>query len=144
MEIRKYRKSDFKSVKYVCRTGKHFNDHLEYYNDNYYSPYVGIINKKIVAVLVTYRQGESLHVEHVEVDPEHRSKGIGTELMNHADQIAKKQGLKAVMLETLETNKRAQKLYKKLGYKLVGKFKNYYDEPMQLFRRKLRFGREGI
>ncbi|MEM7187516.1 MAG: GNAT family N-acetyltransferase [Bacteroidota bacterium] len=49
------------------------------------------------------------------VDPQGRGKGIGAALMRQAQQYAREQGCKSLVLETAVDNP-AQKLYKRLGW----------------------------
>jgi GNAT superfamily N-acetyltransferase len=55
-------------------------------------------------------------VEDVVVDEEHRSKGIGREMMNYAMEISKKHGCYKLMLSSNTTRERAHKFYEKLGF----------------------------
>ena len=59
------------------------------------------------------------------VSPNHRTKGIGSALLNHAHAWAKSQGAFRVVLETAHTNTTAQSVYEGLGYKLETEFRKY-------------------
>ncbi len=50
-----------------------------------------------------------------------RGIGIGTAIMKTLIEEAKKAGLKVLVLDVFDTNKTAKKLYKKMGFKEVGK-----------------------
>ena len=50
------------------------------------------------------------------VDPAFRGQGIGTELIQFAEQYAKENGYERISLVVEQNNTKAQKLYTKLGY----------------------------
>lgn len=50
----------------------------------------------------------------------YRGIGIGTELMNEAENQARRLGLEILNLEVFETNERAKHVYGKVGYREVG------------------------
>lgn len=58
-------------------------------------------------------------------ESEGRGKGIGVEAMNYIEEQIKKDGLKRIELGVFEFNTRAQKLYKKLGYKEIGRLEDF-------------------
>ena len=53
------------------------------------------------------------------VDEAYRSKGIGTKLIEYAEDFVLKQGGEALDLNVFAFNKRAIKLYERLGYKIT-------------------------
>lgn len=55
------------------------------------------------------------------VDPEHWGSGVGTKLLNSANDHANKIGKKSIELWTVSNNHRAKSLYKNRGYRLVDK-----------------------
>jgi len=62
------------------------------------------------------------------VDPAYRRKGIGKRLLEFILKYAKRKGYKIFCIETTshEKQKAAMKLFKKFGFKKVGRIKNYY------------------
>jgi len=56
-------------------------------------------------------------VGNISVDPAYRGKGIGTKLFQKAKVIAKKRGAKRMSVESLTTNAKALKFYKRNGFK---------------------------
>jgi len=51
----------------------------------------------------------------------YRDRGIGTELMRMAEELARGRGLKMITLAVFSTNSRAIHVYEKLGYRVVGR-----------------------
>lgn len=61
-----------------------------------------------------------------------RGRGVGFASLKYLEAQIKKQGLKRIELGVFEFNKSAQKLYNKLGYREIGKNKQftYYQDRM--------------
>ncbi len=58
------------------------------------------------------------NVQDLYVDEKQRNKGIGTQLIQEAERLAKEKGYKAISLAVNPTlNQQAKELYEKLGYK---------------------------
>lgn len=53
------------------------------------------------------------------VAPEQRGRGIGTALLDAAGELARGRGLRAVGLSVVDTNPRAEALYRRLGFRSV-------------------------
>ena len=56
----------------------------------------------------------------ISVREPYRSKGVGSELMYNAEELAKKAGAKRIELEVFAKNERALRLYERLGYEKEG------------------------
>jgi len=69
--------------------------------------------------------GES-HILNITVRPESQGQGIGSKLMKHFLQLARRHDADIVMLEVRPSNKAAIKLYEKLGFNEIGVRRNYY------------------
>lgn len=63
------------------------------------------------------------------VIPAYRSRGIATMLMAAAEDMCGKRAVKTVLLEVIEGNMRAQRLYQQLGYKVVRKYLSAEGRP---------------
>lgn len=66
------------------------------------------------------------HIVALGVAPEHRLKGYGYHLMEATETSFFKQGARTVRLEVRTSNEAAQRLYIKLGYKIVRRMPGYY------------------
>ncbi|WP_432510046.1 GNAT family N-acetyltransferase [Kineococcus sp. SYSU DK001] len=74
-------------------------------------------------VLAPLRRGDVpgvLVLDGLCVDAGHRSAGIGSALLTAADALARDLGLRAVQLTVVDTNPRAEALYRRRGYTEVG------------------------
>lgn len=65
-------------------------------------------------------------IYNIAVAPEFRREGIGEELLRHMINKAEESGCSLVTLEVRDGNKAAMELYKKLGFREVGRRKGYY------------------
>ena len=69
--------------------------------------------------------GES-HILNLTVRPESQRQGIGSHLLKHFQQLARRHGADTLMLEVRPSNRGAITLYEKLGFNEVGMRRNYY------------------
>ncbi|MEM3640685.1 MAG: ribosomal protein S18-alanine N-acetyltransferase [Candidatus Bathyarchaeia archaeon] len=98
------------------------------------------VNGQIVGFIIgrIYIDEESLigHILTLDVSPTHRQKGIAQRLLLEIEKIFKGKGVKECRLEVREDNIAAINLYRKLGYKKVGKLRHYYENAHGLYLRK--------
>ncbi|MGH9451539.1 MAG: GNAT family N-acetyltransferase [Terriglobia bacterium] len=69
----------------------------------------------------------SVHIITIDVTEEARRRGVGSALMDAAEEWAERQGAKQLALETAEDNHAAQSFYANRGYAKVDKLEGYYD-----------------
>ena len=65
-------------------------------------------------------------IYNIAIAPEFRREGIGEALLRHLIDKADADGCKLVTLEVRSGNEAAMELYKKLGFREVGRRKGYY------------------
>ncbi|MDI5975766.1 GNAT family N-acetyltransferase [Amycolatopsis magusensis] len=77
---------------------------------------------------------------HIEIAPGHRGRGIGTELIRHGEAQLAAAGTTRVALAVEVTNERAERLYRRLGYRewAHGLITCYAEEVLADGRRKSR------
>jgi ribosomal protein S18 acetylase RimI-like enzyme len=80
---------------------------------------------KAQKVIGGVHRGE-FYISNVAVYPEFRGLGLGNELMTNAERCAGTKYLKYVSLDVEVENESAIKLYKKLGYEIIGGSKSLY------------------
>lgn len=61
----------------------------------------------------------TIHIDPIVVSSESRGMGVGTKLIEAVCDYAKQWNKKRVILEVVDTNPRAQKLYEKMGFQVV-------------------------
>lgn len=77
-----------------------------------------------VAGYAIYSDGEAPHLISLAVHPSYRRRGIGEALMRAVLRHTKG----AMVLEVRENNMTAIELYRKLGFKSIGRVANYYED----------------
>lgn len=99
----------------------------------------GHVEKEIVGYGISKMKGNFGEIISVAIKPGWRKKGIGTKLVNFLINNLQKKGIKSVFLHVREKNKVAISFYKKLGFKIFKKIKNYYsnDDDALLMEKKL-------
>lgn len=86
---------------------------------------------RIVGFVVAGRQPVRVgHIITIDILEDYRRRGIGTELMEAAEDWARKANLELMYLETAEDNLPAQKFYERHGYRKVEKVENYYSNGL--------------
>ena len=83
---------------------------------------------KILGYLGVMFVMDELHINTIGVLPDFEGKGIGAALMDDAWRDAKERNIERATLEVAVSNKRAQDLYYRYGFKPVGIRKNYYNK----------------
>ncbi len=85
---------------------------------------------QIAGYIVARLAANELHINNVAVRPEYRQRGIGSALLTRIlDQG--RLAATAAFLEVRAGNSLAQALYKKCGFRSVGRRRNYYSAPLE-------------
>jgi ribosomal-protein-alanine N-acetyltransferase len=75
-----------------------------------------------------YLIADEVQVLNIAVAPESRGRGYATQLLEHAIRVLGRRGGKVFFLEVREGNQDAIRLYRKLGFRKIGRRKKYYTE----------------
>ncbi len=86
------------------------------------------LRDKPVAFAVMWQVAQTAQLLEVAVLPEHRRKGIATFLVEHMLDVAHANHCVKMELEFRKGNRAAESLYRKLGFREVGRRKNFYDD----------------
>jgi len=79
----------------------------------------GIFRLLGLGLLSSKHPKDSLHVESIAVSAAARGKGIGSQLLAHAEAHAINNGFRAMSLEVIGKNPRARALYERIGYQVI-------------------------
>ena len=82
---------------------------------------VWVLGSPVCGVIALVRQGDSLLVENVAVDPAAQRRGLGRLLMEFAERQAAARGLSRVALYTNEVMTENLAIYSRLGYRETGR-----------------------
>lgn len=98
------------------------------HNGHYLAAYIGdefVGHGGFTAVL------DEGYITNIAIHPDHRRKGIAFSLTESIKSKAKELGLSFLTLEVRESNLAAIKLYKKSGFEITAKRKNFYSDPKE-------------
>ena len=88
----------------------------------------------IAGFLVSQRHKRGLgHVVTIDVNPRFRREGVGTLLMQAAEQRLQVEGCHSIFLETAVDNSTAISFYKRLGYSILRTLPGYYMGDLDAF-----------
>jgi ribosomal-protein-alanine N-acetyltransferase len=83
---------------------------------------------------------DELHINNLATHPDYRRIGVARSLLEAVLDESAYRGVSFVILEVRASNEAAQALYKKLGFKLIGRRRDYYRVPVEdalVMRREL-------
>jgi len=130
--IREYSTKDFKDIMEIEREA--FSPRNPVYDIYIYVTYssdllVADIGGKVVGyVAIMDIDRENSKIVSLAVKKEFRRRGIGTKLLSTAIERCKERNKKKILLEVRVSNYIAQKLYKKMGFRIVDVIPNYYQD----------------
>ena len=90
---------------------------------------VAIQSLRVVGIFSGLVVMDELQIDNVAVVNEWRQRGIASQLLVTALEIAQKREVKTAILEVRTKNLPALKLYERYGFTIAGCRKNYYQDP---------------
>lgn len=85
----------------------------------------------VVGYIIYWVVLDEAHIINVAVHPEYRRKGIGEGLVSFVIETCKGLGLERIFLEVRRSNVAARRLYRKLGFEVIGVRKGYYSDTKE-------------
>ncbi len=131
MLLREMKDEDIKEVLEIERTifkssamnEKQFEYEL---NTNVFSHYYVLIETSIIGYMGLYDNEENGEITNIAIDKQYQGNGYSHLLMNYAIDLLKERN--NISLEVRVSNNKAISLYKKHGFIIVAKRKNYYSD----------------
>ena len=74
---------------------------------------------------------DELHINNLAIEPEVRGRGWGAALVTHVLREGTRLGARRATLEVRRSNEPARRLYRRMGFELVGTRRNYYTNPVE-------------
>ena len=90
--------------------------------------WVAAANDEVIAMIIVWLIMDEAHIATVAVHPEYRGRGIGRQILLTALRECAAHGALSATLEVRERNAIAIDMYRKLGFKVVGRRKRYYQD----------------
>jgi len=128
MEIRKSTPEDSKFIESLDK--ENMKSIVEINEGKYYPYWLGDFNpekcfileeKEPLGFLYIHNPGNKLNIINIQIRKSFQGRGYGKALLKKAIQLAKKNNIKKIFLETYDNNKLARKFYKKQGFRETGK-----------------------
>ena len=85
-------------------------------------------DKRIVGMAVSWVILDELHIATLAVHPDYRRQGIGERILTEALRDGRQAGTRYALLEVRAGNEAAQNLYRKFGFRAVGRRPKYYKD----------------
>lgn len=89
------------------------------------------INKKTIGYIGMYLVIDEADITNIVITKSYRGKGYGKKLLAEAINQVFSMGYLGVTLEVRKSNKTALSLYERLGFKIEGERRNFYDTPLE-------------
>jgi len=106
-----------------------------------FDPEVKVFVAEYKGMIVGYAAGitynEEGHVISIAVHPNFRRKGIATALLAQLIEFLKKKSVKKIILEVSIDNLPALNFYRKMGFKISRKLRNYYGDSRDAYLMEL-------
>ncbi|GAB4504378.1 MAG: ribosomal protein S18-alanine N-acetyltransferase [Anaerolineales bacterium] len=90
--------------------------------------WVAEVDGRLAAMLVLWLIVDEAHIATLATHPDFRGRGIGERLLVEALNLAYNEGARTALLEVRAGNELAQRLYRKLGFEIVGRRPHYYKD----------------
>jgi ribosomal-protein-alanine N-acetyltransferase len=96
-------------------------------------PYVIVhrVFERVIGYIIYWKIQEEVQISNFAIHPDFRNKGIGKIVMRSVIKAIQRDGGVYVFLEVRPSNMAARHLYKKLGFKVLGTRKDYYQTPLE-------------
>jgi ribosomal-protein-alanine N-acetyltransferase len=85
--------------------------------------------EKVMGYIIYWQLLNEAQISNFAVHPELRRMGIGESVMHIVMDLMYQRGVQYVILEVRFSNREARSLYKKLGFEVWGRKKEYYRDP---------------
>jgi ribosomal-protein-alanine N-acetyltransferase len=87
--------------------------------------------KKIIGYVIFWQIGDEAQINNVAIHPDYQGKGFGEQTLRYVLERLRENGIHFVSLEVRVSNLPALRLYRKLGFTVLGIRKEYYTNPVE-------------
>ena len=88
-------------------------------------------DNEVIGYLGLWDKGSSFHITNIAIAEKSRRKGYGEIFLKFIEKIAATYRIKKISLEVRRSNRIAQDMYIKYGYKVIRILENYYQEEKE-------------
>ncbi len=105
--------------------GRTYDDSLKILSDSSREVHLAVLKGEIVGFIILQMHGAFVgYIQAIVIKPEWRNRGIGSRLLRFAEERIFSESPNVFMCVS-SFNKKAQRLYKRLGYEIIGELKDY-------------------
>ncbi len=90
--------------------------------------WVTVVDHRVAAILVLWMILDEAHIATIATRPEYRRQGLAKQMLVDALRAARDEGARAALLEVRARHTIAQKIYRDLGFAVVGRRPKYYRD----------------
>lgn len=87
--------------------------------------------ERVIGYVIYWQVLGEVQVNNIAVHPDFRRMGVGEAVLRQVLDEVKGRGAKSITLEVRTSNEAAVRLYRKLGFRLLGVRKHYYSNPSE-------------
>jgi ribosomal-protein-alanine N-acetyltransferase len=87
--------------------------------------------QRVLGFLAGWIVEDELHINNIASHPSYRRLGIGRGLLAEAVAAGRRGGAAFILLEVRASNEAAQELYRKTGFVIIGRRRDYYRAPTE-------------
>ena len=93
------------------------------------------MDEEYISVKWLSTNNNNIYIHRLAVDPTSQGQGFGQDMMNFAENFAKRKNYQSIRLDTFSMNVRNQRFYKQRGYRRLGSifFPNQSKEPFYCY-----------
>lgn len=138
IKVRHARKEDAKAIWLVAETAYDKGSPWELSQFQELISYENVIhliaekpNGEVLALIIASKTMVEADIYMLAVKKSYQGKGIGKKIFQELIQELKSSDLETIFLEVRESNIAAKSVYEKLGFKKIGRRKDYYIKPKE-------------
>jgi len=105
--------------------------------------FIAVVDNKVIGYITFSKKfwsSDTLFLHEFAVDRKYRSRGIGKHLLDKVKDVAKKNRIRRIFLDTAKINRRGIKFYLRNGFKKAGYVNNMYKEKIKCVLLSYRVG----
>jgi ribosomal-protein-alanine N-acetyltransferase len=87
--------------------------------------------KRVIGFIAARFSVDEMHINNVAVREASRRRGVGSALFATALEEGARRGAREAFLEVRASNRAAQALYERHGFRVIGRSRGYYKEPTE-------------
>jgi len=88
-------------------------------------------DKKLIGYVIFWQIGDEAQINNIAIHPDYQGRGFGEQTLRYVLDRLRENGIHFVSLEVRVSNLPALRLYRKIGFAVLGIRKEYYTNPAE-------------